>query len=440
MRRLSGAWIGLGSALLLILLAVLVPLLTGWNVHIKSFPPLHADLDVRLGPGTIPAIALGILAILYASRLSASAPWRLLLVGSFVVAAAWLASLALVDGLDGLGAILDHRTEYLQTARGVTNLLTTLHEYVSRIPLDSAHHWPIHIAGHPAGALVFFWVLVQAGLGSWLTAGIVVTLIAATTPVAVLITMRRLGAEAQARTVAPFLVIGPAAIWMSVSADGMFTAVAAWGLCCLALAATARSRIALAGWAIGAGLLLGYCVMLSYGLPLLGVLAIAVLVAGRRWWPLPWAFAGAILVILGFAAAGFQWWEAYPALVGRYWDGIASDRPIGYWIWANLAALAFSAGPIVGASIGAAVQRARVLRERVQPERVVVLLVLAAAASILLADLSGMSKAEVERIWLPFVPWLLIGIALLPARWRYWAFAGQVIFALLAQHLLRTTW
>ena len=29
-----------------------------------------------------------------------------------------------------------------------------------------------------------------------------------------------------------------------------------------------------------------------------------------------------------------------------------------------------------------------------------------------------MSKGEVERIWLPFVPWLLIACALLPERWR----------------------
>ncbi len=29
-------------------------------------------------------------------------------------------------------------------------------------------------------------------------------------------------------------------------------------------------------------------------------------------------------------------------------------------------------------------------------------------AVIAVADLSGMSKAEVERIWLPFVPWLML--------------------------------
>jgi hypothetical protein len=46
----------------------------------------------------------------------------------------------------------------------------------------------------------------------------------------------------------------------------------------------------------------------------------------------------------------------------------------------------------------------------------------------------------VERIWLPFVPWLLLGTALLPERWRRWGLTVQVAAALLIQHLLATTW
>ena len=51
-----------------------------------------------------------------------------------------------------------------------------------------------------------------------------------------------------------------------------------------------------------------------------------------------------------------------------------------------------------------------------------------------------MSKAEVERIWLPFVPWLLLGVLWLPPRWRRWALVGQGVLALLLQHLVRTVW
>ena len=76
------------------------------------------------------------------------------------------------------------------------------------------------------------------GLGGDLVAGLVVTVLAATTAPAVLTTVRALGAEPAARRAAPFLVLAPAAVFMAVSADALFAAVAAWGLACLAIAAT----------------------------------------------------------------------------------------------------------------------------------------------------------------------------------------------------------
>ena len=66
-------------------------------------------------------------------------------------------------------------------------------------------------------------------------------------------------------------------------------------------------------------------------------------------------------------------------------------------------------------------------------------LVGAAALAIAIADLSRMSKAEVERIWLPFVPWLTLSLALLPGGWRRWGLALQVSTALVVQHLVYTT-
>ena len=89
--------------------------------------------------------------------------------------------------------------------------------------------------------------------------------------------------------------------------------------------------------------------MLSYGLPLLGVLALTILVVGGSLRPLPFAAAAAAAVVVAFAIAGFAWWEAFPVLRTRYWAGIASVRPAAYWLWGDLAALCFSAGPIVGA-------------------------------------------------------------------------------------------
>jgi hypothetical protein len=66
------------------------------------------------------------------------------------------------------------------------------------------------------------------------------------------------------------------------------------------------------------------------------------------------------------------------------------------------------------------------------------LLVLAALAAVAVADLSGLSKAEVERIWLPFAVWLVVPCALLP-RPRAWLIA-QAVLALAVNHLLLTVW
>ncbi len=72
--------------------------------------------------------------------------------------------------------------------------------------------------------------------------------------------------------------------------------------------------------------------------------------------------------------------------------------------------------------------------------RMIVAWVIALAAVLAVAALAGFTKAEVERIWLPFVPWLLVSTALLPERWRRWGLGLQVCSALVVQHLLYTSW
>jgi hypothetical protein len=256
----------------------------------------------------------------------------------------------------------------------------------------------------------------------------VVTVLAASTAVAVLVALRALDAEEVARRAAPFLVLTPAAVFMAVSADALIGAVMAWGLACLALA-TRRLW-----WAVPSGLLLGYGVLMSYGMPLMGLVAVAVLVAARSWRPLPVATAAALAVVLGFAAAGFSWWDAYPVLRDRYYDGIAQDRPQSYWWYGDLACLVVSAGPLLLSGLAASATR------WLRSARVPLLLVGATVAVVAIADASGMSKAEVERIWLPFVPWLTVSFALLPGGWRRWGLGAQVVAALLVQHLFYTVW
>jgi hypothetical protein len=426
--------------LLLVALALVVPRLLGWEVFARSTPdhaapPLHGRWDPKLfGPGTVPAVLIALAGWRWALGWAERLPWRLLLPTSYAVGLAWLLALALVDGPDGISRVLGNPYEYLETARDTTDVSQMLHEFVDRIPYSAPDNWVTHVAGHPPGALLVFVGLVRVGLGGDFAAGMTVTVLAASLPVAVLVALRALGAEAAARRAAPFLVLSPAAVFTAVSADALFATVAAWGLAALALAATRDRRAAGVGWSVLAGTLLGWCVLLSYGLPLIGLVALAVLVAARSWSPLPVAAVAAAGVVLGFAAAGFSWWEAYPVLHDRYWDGIAADRPASYWLWGNLAALALSAGPLLGAGL------ARVATRGGRTDRVVALLVAGAAAAVVLADASRMSKGEVERIWLPFVPWLLLSTALLPERWRRWGLGLQLLTALLVQHLLDTTW
>jgi hypothetical protein len=445
----KGPLVGLWIAVVLMVAAMVIPLVLGWDVHAEDFAPLDSIWRPRFGPGTLPAVAVALLASTYARQLSESLRWRPLLLATVAAGLAWLISLATVDGWAGIGSVLGRGNEYLGDARATTDVSSALHDFVARIPAGSPDNWHTHVAGHPPGALLFFVLLVRLGLGSGLAAGFVVLVIASSTPAAVMLTLERLGAEDLARRAAPFLVFGPAAIWSAVSADAMFTACGAWGLCCLTVAATTSGRRRATCWALGAGLVLGYCVLLSYGLPLLGILAVAVLVAARDVRPLLWATVSAAAVVLVFAGLGVSWWAAYPVLRVRYYAGIASLRPAAYWAWGDLAALAFSAGPLLGAALGATAVRGTSLvrgrRDRTGTgwtgsPRVAVLLVGAASLCIVLADLSFMSKAETERIWLPFVPWLLLGCALLPTSWQRRGLAAQVAFALVVQTLLYTRW
>ncbi len=65
---------------------------------------------------------------------------------------------------------------------------------------------------------------------------------------------------------------------------------------------------------------------------------------------------------------------------------------------------------------------------------------LAAAVAVVAADVSGLSKAEVERIWLPFGVWLVAGAAALPAPGHRGWLAVQAATALAVNHLLLTPW
>ncbi|MEV7426403.1 hypothetical protein [Streptomyces sp. NPDC091212] len=436
------------------------------------WPPLLARWMPHAGPGTPTALLVAALVVLYGPAVAARLPWRRLTWAAWLSAMAWTWSLALVDGWrTGVADRLTTRYEYLRGVPRFTDIPATIREFTQHIPGGVPGSWQPHVAGHPPGAVLTFVGLDRIGLGGGGWAGAFCIVTGSSVAAAVLVTLRALGAERIARTAAPFLVLAPAAVWVGTSADGYFAAVAAWALALLAVAAGRGGRGAGASAAaLGSGLLFGATLYVSYGLALMALPALAVLVCARTARPVPLAALGIAAVAATFTALGFRWWEAYPLLVERYYQGSGGLRSYGYWVWGNLACVVLCSGlaAVAGARrVLAAVpyvvrQRWRWRTEsgtaagdRSEPPSgpvnsasplpvtglaPLVLITCAVLAALLAADLSGMSKAETERIWLPFTLWLPAAAALLPSAGRRGWLAAQAAAALLTNHLLLTYW
>ncbi|MFF0502135.1 hypothetical protein ACFYUH_00830 [Streptomyces fimicarius] len=412
-----------------------------------QWPPLLASWDPHLGPGTPAALVMAVLVVAYGPPLAARLPWRGLLAAAWAGSMAWVFSMALIDGWHrGVAKRLTTKHEYLRVIDRFEDIPATLRDFTNHIVIGEPGNWPAHVAGHPPGATLTFVWLDRIGLGGGAWAAVWCVVVGSSAVLAALITVRVLADERPARRAAPFLVLAPAAVWAGVSADGYFTAVAAWSVALLALAATRRVRFPAAA-ALGGGLLFGWTCYLSYGLGLMAAVLLAVLVLARTARPVPLFLLGTLVAPVAFTLAGFNWWTAYHLLVERYYQGAGGVRPYGYWVWANLACATLAAGLAAVAGLRrsavAAPGAVRALRggpAAVSPEGGLALLVLAALAALLAADLSGMSKAETERIWQPFLLWLLPAAALLPRRRVRWWLVASAVPALLINHLLWTGW
>lgn len=428
------AAVGLGA--LVVLAAFLAEQLWG-DVHAR-FPPLSAALQPVLGPGLPLALGVAGLTVAYGPRLAVVLRWRRLLWLTWAAGLLWGLGLAMVRGWSGgIVAPLRNPAEYLADVDRAANMAPWLTNFAENIVYTAPEHWTTQVAGHPPLPFLFYVGLDRIGLGGPAWGGVITTLIGSTGIVAVLVTLRALGDARTARRAAPFLALTPAVIWLVVSADGMFMALSAWSIALGALALGHRGTLRGIAMALGAGIGLGATLFASYGLILLLPVALTVLILGRSWWPLVPAAAGAAVVTASFAAAGFWWFDGQSAVVIRYYEGIGDLRPYSFWVWANLAVLAIALGPAVLAGIGAALHRYRQIGKRLPPAY---WLAAASLIGIVAADLSGLSKSEVERIWLPFMVWLIpLTAAIAPARNRGWL-AAQVVGATTIAVLLDTSW
>jgi hypothetical protein len=293
------------------------------------------------------------------------------------------------------------------------------------------------VSGHPPGALLAFVFLDRIGLGGAGWAAALCIAGGALAVPAVLVTVRLVADEAAARTVAPFAVLLPGAVWIATSPDALFAGVTAWGVALLALAAARAPSRTGDAQALAGGLVLGGSLYLSFGLTAAGLLALTVVLV--QWSRLGRAGAVRVLAVAGvgvvlvatlFTVGGYWWFEGFEVVAQRVRDGAAyadRDEQSTWFLAGNLAAGALAAGPAVVAGLAG-------VRGRLA------LLPLAALAGMVISDLSGFVLGETERIWLPFVLWLLPATASLPARsHRFWLTLSALL-AIAVEVSVRTPW
>lgn len=419
-----------------------------------SWPPVLAEWMPHFRRGGVAAVVVAALVVLAGPAIAARLRWGALLVLTFLASAAWTFSLALIDGYGpGIVDRLTTATEYLVEVRRYPGLVPFLTTFADRIVGMTPDTLVTHASGHPPLAtLVYVWIADVFGPGGE-PAGLVTLLVGASASTAVAVTIGALGGlrwgkvtlpldadtvqagRDLARRYIPFGVLFPGAVWVGVSADGLFAAVFAWGVALLALGSVRRGVLGTV-LSLLAGVVLGASLFLSYGIAAAGLIPMVIAVLVRRWWPLAVAAVGVLAVVGAFHLGGFFWFDGYEQVKLRYYQvgEYGLRRPYSYWVWANLAALALAIGPAVVVGL-----RRLAWWPRRAPIAVLAL-VAGAVLAVAAADLSGLSKSEVERIWLPFGTWMVLTCALLPPRSARWWLAVQAVLALAVNSLLFTTW
>ncbi len=395
----------------------------GVQLHLGVIP-LFGAFRFRPTIGLVSTVLAAGAFVTVGPALAARLRVRDLLLGSWAAAAGWAVALATSTGAHWLTAPLDSRFDYWAAMPAVRRL--GIGGFVSTY-LDRLGDYPVHVQGHPPGLLVLYGLLDRAGLTGPGWAAAAVVLIGSSTVPAVLITTRLMAGESAARRAAPFLVLAPLALFVATTGDAVFMALAAWAVALLAVAG-AHDHL---GAALAAGAVGALTLYFTYGLvPLLAALGAVVLWHWRESAARLAAAAGAggAVVVAVWTAAGFWWLDGLDASHHFYGVRAGNDRPYSYFLVANLAVFALMLGP---AGIAGLV---RVWRTGVTP------LVAAALVAVAIADLSGLSKAEVERIWLPFLPWVLLATATLPPlRTRTWL-AAQATLAIVLQVTIAWPW
>lgn len=354
-------------------------------------PPFLLRYQPEPSPGLL-APVLVIIGVLWTMRrrFAVRCGWRALLALSFLGSFAWMLSLSLPHGADGL-------TRYLRDADGYTPPVTDdpFSEILTTLAQPDGHA-STAVTGHPPGPAVLLWALKSLALPDTAVALLWMALAAATVPL-VLLAARSTCGPVAARRLAPVLVLAPYALWMAVGPDAVTAMLGAGALAAACRASHRRVRgWPATGWALLAGLLLAAATLFAYVAAWLGLSMVCLYFARRR----PWhnlATGGVALLPLALVqAAGFDWatglTDAYHGFLGRVEEG----RSLWWWIPLSLTVLAIACGPALIAST-------RKLRNTPAWP-----FLAGACAAIVFSIVAGIARGGVEQTWLVFFPWLTI--------------------------------
>ncbi len=351
---------------------------------------------------------------------------------SALLAMLFATSLALTDGADGLLHGVTDKSEYLVNLKITPPAVRFVETFIRGID-----RYSVHVRGHPPGFVLVLKFLGAVGLGGAWPVALMSVFATGVLAAAVLVAVRATAGDAWMRRSAPFLIVAPYAIWMVTSADAVFTAVGALGIAAAA-EGVRRPRAQAIGLGMVSGLLLGSLLYLTYlGAVLLIVPMVLVVAAFVRrdpgaLWTTASAVVGALIVVGAFKLAGFWWFDGVARTKGEYLDGSARYRVWSYFSIGNIGAALFAIGPATIAGLSK-------LRSRPMW-----LLVGSSLAALAVSHLSQYTKAEVERIWLLFYPFLVIaGAGLMSRASRRWGTAWvavQASSAIVLQAALVSKW
>ena len=390
------------------------------GLPIDGLPPFHT-VPRLLTWSMWPAVAYAAAMAVVLPRL-ARLRWPAALGTAWMAAVGWAVSLAVTDGVSRLWTPLTTKYAYLAGLSAVgDHPLTWLRGFTHALPA-----YPEHVKGHPPLPVIVLWALDHAGLhGPVPAAALMVGAGCAAVP-AIAITVRIVAGPVHARRALPFLVLAPTAMFVATSMDAFFLGVTAGGIALVAVAAHRHAVLP----AVAGGVLLGAAPYLSYALLTLGAPILAVLIATRPPRRVVLAgIAGGLVVPAAMTAAGFWWPDGVAATSGAWAASAGGNRPYGYFLLGDLAVLAAVLGPAVLAGLGRL--RGTEWRTWILPA--------AAFIAVMALDVAGITRGEVERIWLPYAAWMVTGAAALRGPARGWL-AAQAGTAVVMQALMGSPW